>query len=160
LEKAVGVDVRAAIVVHLRDGNTTVRRGRIVGAVAKRVTTYDVVPIVDPPGKLPRPGPRIATGLDAKSAAKLAVRSARNTDTDGPRVIRVHVVHEGFGAYDPVMICTTGDPRSRECADAVRAREYKIAVERRGGVVRAVRCDVTSPAFKKAIAAKPRRKRR
>lgn len=126
----------------------------------KAETTYDVIPIVDPPGKMPRPGPRIATGLDAKSAARLAVRSARNVDTDGPRVIRVHVVHEGYGAYDPVMMCTTGDFRGRDRAEAVRERERRVAIERRGGVFRAVRCDITSPAFKKAIAAKPRRKRR
>lgn len=131
--------------------------------VAKHVTTYDVIPIVDPPGKLPRPGPRIAEGLDAKSALKLAVQSARNTDIDGPRVIRVHVVHNGFSAWDPVAMCTTGDFRGhRERVETGSERQRRLAFERRGGVSRAVRCEIPSPAFKKAVTDKkaPKRKRR
>lgn len=129
--------------------------------MAKPERAYDVIPIVESPTKGLRPGPRLATGLDAKSALKVAVRNARNIDADGPRVVRVHVVVEGFGAYDPVAMCTTGDFRGhRERVETVRERERRLAFDRRGGVSRAVRCDIPSPAFKKAVAGKARKKRR
>ncbi len=117
---------------------------------------YDVIPIVDMgPGKAPAPAQRIV-GLDAKAAARLAVRVVRGQveTARGFSVVRAHVVPEGASAWAPAFRCVRHFP-----AGPAASRARRLAVERRGGVWQGVRCESLSPAFRLEIATKKRRRK-